>query len=213
MYLFSTLVTLITLSTIANAQVEIDKSQLHQSKTLRTFTVKGQDALTLRKLVSDYEMQPDHILSQAIDKADNSSIRSVQCGANTCTIQFEGDVHTNKDTKEYYSEEFNNQLLSLKDNQVFISEYSKDFTGSPSQYEARILRLMQENSNEISGISEKISKPLSTKSPDTVSSLLYQLNLKLNSMKLTCYSSIVTGMGNLNFLSEVCGLEVVADVK
>lgn len=213
MHLISTLVTLISFTTIANAQVEIDKSQLHTQSTLRILKVTGKDAQTLRKLVSDHEMQPDHILSQAIDKNDSSSIKSIKCETDTCVIKFEGDAQTNKDAQEYYSAEYNKILLSLKDNQVFISGYPKDFTGSPSRYEARILRLMQENMNEIPGISEKVSKPLSSKLPDNTGSLLYTLNLKMNSINLTCYSYIMTGMGNQNFLSEVCGLGVIADVK
>ncbi len=199
------------MSSTAMAQVQATSDNLKNNRF--TLTVTGQDAMTLKKLVSDYDGKEDMYLSQEANKQDNSSIRYIGCKSETCTVIFEGDVFTNKDSQDYYTGSFNRKIKSLREDQVLVINAVRGLTGAPSFYESRIIKLLQENRNEVKGIRLKAIRPRNSTRAENVSSLVYEIGLKLNRIELQCYSSITTGMGVTNFLSENCSFAAIVDIK
>lgn len=201
----------VVLSLSAQAEVTIQRSNLRDS-TIK-MKVTGEDAKALVQLTRDYNGAEDMYLAKGASKEDFSSIRNLRCSEDACTIEFNGDVYSASDAEDYYTDEFNAKLRSLRADEVIVSDRMTEMSGAPLFYESRILRLMIENRSEMKGIQYKRSLPLSLTKKDVVASPLYEARLKSNNLSIVCYSQIVTGMGVVNFLNESCSLNAKAKVQ
>ncbi len=197
--------------------ITIAKSEAAQySNEPRTLLIAGEDAKTLRKLLAGYDETMDTVLAKNAEQNDNSDIRSLKCSDSdeTCTLVFKGDAFSNKDGEDYYTKSFNTSVKGLAENQILLTNSTKQLDGSKASYEARILNILMENKHKVPGLKYIIHKPIGLTNPQVnVSNLLYEVELKLQNIQLRCYSSIVTGMGNTNFLHENCAIQAIANVK
>lgn len=196
---------------VAQANVSIERAQIKSSEII--VTVSGEDAKILKTFISGYDNEVDSVIAKAANTDDYSSIRAIACAGEVCTVRAEASAYGKADTQDYYDKDFNQKLRGLQDDQVVVMSNAKEMTGAKSSYEARILRLMIENAQGLKNVSSKNFKANSLKQADLVSSLLYEVRLDLSSLSIVCYSSIVTGMGVQNFLSENCSFTATANVK
>lgn len=200
-------------SSIAHAGLELRSTKGVSDE--KQIVLTGRDALNLRKVINDYEDAVDTVLKKGASDDDPSMIRSIDCrSADSCVVSIDAEVLTKNDTQDYYSEDFNKVLRSLADDEVVISSHMGRASGEGgvSTLDARFLRLMQEAASQTDVVRSQSFKPASMRNADEVSSKLYEVSFKTGKMNLTCYSSIITGMGLVNFLEESCSIKAIVKV-
>lgn len=202
-------VLILAMTSTVHADVKIKKLENRtENPVILTFT--GEEARALKEIANDYDGTIDSILQNGAGKNDFSMIRGLRCGTDTCVMELEAEVLTKEDTREYYAEKFNKSLKNLADGEVLISPLMGKSSEGMTALDSRFLRLMMEKSNESNLVHIKTSRPSSLKNAEQISSTLYEVSMKSGALSITCYSSIVTGMGNVNFLSESCSVNAVA---
>ncbi len=196
----------------AFAGVEIQKGSSRYGTVMMKLT--GEEAQLIKALSSGYDGKADMYLQKGAAKEDVSNIRSVNCASEVeCTIVYDAEVLTNKDQQDFYGKAFNEKLKSMSVDQALIMPTMGKGGGNETPYDARVLRLLMENPSGMKGISIQSFRPSAKTTGEVVSSRLYEVQVKTKSMKLTCFSSIITGMGVQNFLEETCSIEAIAQQK
>ncbi len=206
-------VLLLAFTSVANAEISVNKNDIKSSEV--TLNITGTEASELKKIILDYEGSLDSILKAGIkDEHDASTIRSLNCGADACQMIVSAEALTNKDTQDYYDDNFNKKLLTLSNSQALVTpQMGRGLDGAKAKMDARFLRLLMEKSNDSKNIRVSRSMPSNLKNPDQISSPLYEVTLSTGNLSIKCYSSIVTGMGVVNFLEESCSVEARANLK
>lgn len=197
-------------TSVARAEVTISRSELQNSHI--TLNITGSDARDLKNLLGDNSIRVDLQNSKDID---NSDIRYLRCGADSCEMVLSSRVYTNKDADHVFSEDFKAELLALDDSQVLLSPHVGVGLDGPveSKADSLFLRLLMDKSREVKEIRVSRKMPSNLKGADDLVSNLYKLSFNTKNISFTCHSSIVTGMGDVNFLNEGCSVEAVAQVK
>lgn len=205
--LLGTCLLVLSFSTVAFADITVDKNTNKYGPV--TMTITGSDAAVLSDLIKD-----DSILAEQINSRDASAIRSLSCNGDSCTLLFEGELKSNKDTEDYYDKSFNKTLLGLKDDQRIVTgTMGRGFDGVSSDYEARITRLLLEQSQINKNIKiKRYSLSKIGKGPEGTIRL-FDISLKISSLEISCYSTLYTDMGNVNKVFENCSLTATATVK
>lgn len=169
--------------------------------------VTGKDVKTLKEIL-EYGS-----LDNVAATNDYSTIRSLSCDKDSCTIVTRGDLKTSADAADYYTNDLNKTLGSLKDNQVLLLApgIGAGNNGTIDEMDGRVTRALM-NAQLSEGVKVKMERNLRTKlKADQGSLLVLTAAAELSEIKIKCYTSLELEMGIQNFAQNNCSLEAIVN--
>ncbi|WP_415061915.1 hypothetical protein [Bdellovibrio sp.] len=168
-----------------------------------TIRIVGEDGQLLKKILEDSQIEIKE------DAADTSTIRKIICDSSGCSLTVNGDVQTAENVEEYYSDDYNKKLKSLKNNEVLLSAPMMGTEpGDRNNNDGLMIRALQLSRFESRNIQLQVEKN-ATPGADQWLVPVLKISLRMKSFTLQCSSGINIATGVKNSLHESCYLETV----
>lgn len=198
---------LVAIATFSTFSAQAEVKLVSENDNGVSIRVTGKDVATLQAVLENGS------LDEGAGKNDYSTIRSLTCDKDSCTIVARGSLLTAADSQDYYTKDFQKTLKSLKANQVLLTGHMGEGNdGTVDEFDGRVTRaLMNAHFAQADGVEAKLERNLKTKITSDLGSVVVMTASAGTEVKIKCYTSVELQMGVQNFTQNTCNVDAVVN--